>query len=158
MADRYLDILQFFIPHLDLPIVTWLFSFAYRTLSMSKKKTKNKPRPPSNPNSPKRTPSPEPEALANSPPPSITSLTDTNTPKGNRKGNRPDEEAGALTDKVGQAGDALPTSGMSLPGKTQGGTENKESSLNIRIHLNLHAKVRLDLDAQIYGDIVIGLL
>lgn len=32
------------------------------------------------------------------------------------------------------------------------------SSLNIKISLNLHAKVRLDLDAQIYGDITIGLL
>jgi hypothetical protein len=124
---------------------------------MSKKKTKNKPRPPSNPNSPKRTPSPEPEALANSPPPSISSLTD-NIPKGGRKGNRPEEEAGNVTDKVGQVGDALPSNGLSIPGETKGGTEGKEGSLNIRIHLNLHAKVRLDLDAQIYGDIVIGLL
>lgn len=45
-----------------------------------------------------------------------------------------------------------------MPNETKGGTEGKEGSLNIRIHLNLHAKVRLDLDAQIYGDIVIGLL
>jgi hypothetical protein len=30
--------------------------------------------------------------------------------------------------------------------------------LKIKIHLNIHAKVRLDLDAQIYGDVVIGLL
>lgn len=46
---------------------------------------------------------------------------------------------------------------MQIPGVTQGGDE-KEGSLKIKIHLNLHAKVRLDLDAQIYGDVVIGLL
>lgn len=31
-------------------------------------------------------------------------------------------------------------------------------SLNIKIHLDLHAKVKLDLEADLYGDIVIGLL
>ncbi|KAJ5126020.1 hypothetical protein N7448_005329 [Penicillium atrosanguineum] len=103
----------------------------------------------------RHTPSPEPEASANSPPPSISSLTDT-LPKGGRKGNRPEEELGDVTNKVG---DVLPSTGLSMPNETtKGGTEGKEGSLNIRIHLNLHAKVRLDLDAQIYGDIVIGLL
>lgn len=44
--------------------------------------------------------------------------------------------------------------------KAPGLTANKEekSNLKISIHLNLHAKVKLDLDAQLYGDIVIGLL
>ena len=99
-------------------------------------------------------PSPELQAPANSPPPSFSSVTDT-LPKGGRKGNRPEEELGGVTNKVG---DALPSTGLSMPNETKGGTEGKEGSLNIRIHLNLHAKVRLDLDAQIYGDIVIGLL
>jgi hypothetical protein len=36
--------------------------------------------------------------------------------------------------------------------------KNDDGSLNIRIHLDLHAKVRLDLEADLYGDIVIGLL
>ncbi|RHZ46965.1 hypothetical protein CDV55_100478 [Aspergillus turcosus] len=35
--------------------------------------------------------------------------------------------------------------------------DGKRESLNIRIHLNLHAKVKLDLDAQLDGDIIIGL-
>ncbi|KAJ5923599.1 hypothetical protein N7454_008844 [Penicillium verhagenii] len=59
------------------------------------------------------------------------------------------------TDKVGEL--AGPVAGdMKLPGNPL--TEDEKSSLKIKIHLNLHAKVRLDLDAQIYGDIVIGLL
>jgi hypothetical protein len=36
--------------------------------------------------------------------------------------------------------------------------KDDKGSLNIRIHLDLHAKVRLDLEADLYGDIVIGLL
>lgn len=36
--------------------------------------------------------------------------------------------------------------------------EDDKGSLQIKIHLDLHAKVRLDLDADLYGDIVIGLL
>ncbi|KAJ5501854.1 hypothetical protein N7463_004728 [Penicillium fimorum] len=36
--------------------------------------------------------------------------------------------------------------------------DDDKGSLNIKIHLDLHAKVRLDLEADIYGDIVIGLL
>jgi hypothetical protein len=48
---------------------------------------------------------------------------------------------------------------MKIPGVTAGtpGKEEK-NSLQIKIHLNLHAKVRLDLDAKLYGDVVIGLL
>jgi hypothetical protein len=156
MADRYLDnILQFLISHFDLPVVTWFFYFASHSLPMSKKKTKNKPRPPPNPNPPKRTPSPEPQALANSPPPSTNAITDT-LPKGGRKGNRPEEELGNVGNKAGDIAN-LPSSGLTIPGETKGDTEGKES-LKIKIHLNLHAKVRLELDAQIYGDVVIGLL
>ncbi|KAJ5990997.1 hypothetical protein N7522_011204 [Penicillium canescens] len=64
---------------------------------------------------------------------------------------------------VGTAGEAtkelLPNDGMQVPGVTAGtpGKEEK-NSLQIKIHLNLHAKVRLDLDAKLYGDVVIGLL
>ncbi|KAJ5923457.1 hypothetical protein N7454_008702 [Penicillium verhagenii] len=36
--------------------------------------------------------------------------------------------------------------------------EDDKGSLNIKIHLDLHAKVKLDLEADLYGDIVIGLL
>lgn len=36
--------------------------------------------------------------------------------------------------------------------------EDENGSLNIKIHLDLHAKVKLDLEADLYGDIVIGLL
>ncbi|KAJ5661822.1 uncharacterized protein N7477_009438 [Penicillium maclennaniae] len=97
---------------------------------------------------------PELEVPANSPPPSVTSVTDT-LPKGGRKGNRPEEELGGVTNKVG---DALPSTGLTMPNETKGGSEGKEGRLNIKIHLSLYAKVRLDLDAQIYGDIVIGLL
>ncbi|RAH85586.1 hypothetical protein BO86DRAFT_436871 [Aspergillus japonicus CBS 114.51] len=50
----------------------------------------------------------------------------------------------------------VPNSGMKAPGATQ--EEDGKESLRIRIHLNLHAKVKLELDAQLYGDIVIGLL
>lgn len=35
--------------------------------------------------------------------------------------------------------------------------DGKRESLNIRIHLNLYAKVKLDLDAQLDGDIIIWL-
>ncbi|KAJ5216266.1 uncharacterized protein N7498_002673 [Penicillium cinerascens] len=155
MADRYLSILQFLIPHFDLPTVTWFFYFASHSLPMSKRKTKNKPRPPPNPNLPKRTPSPDPQAFTNSPPPSTTAMTDS-LPKGGRKGNRPDEEHSIFGNKGGGIA-TQPSSGLTIPGETLGDTEGKES-LKIKIHLNLHAKVRLDLDAQLYGDIVIGLL
>ena len=35
--------------------------------------------------------------------------------------------------------------------------KDDNGSLNIRIRLDLHAKVKLDLEADLYGDIVIGL-
>ncbi|KAJ5992200.1 hypothetical protein N7451_007924 [Penicillium sp. IBT 35674x] len=40
----------------------------------------------------------------------------------------------------------------------EGKEEDDKGSLQIKIHLDLHAKVRLELDADLYGDIVIGLL
>ena len=78
---------------------------------------------------------------------------------GGRKGNPPDDTVGGIGDA---AQSALPsTGGLSVPGITDTGKKNGEDdkgSLQIKIHLNLHAKVKLELDAQIYGDIVIGLL
>lgn len=89
--------------------------------------------------------------LANLPPlpPSPAPSTQTR-PEGNRK---PGQDP--VSDVAEQAGDL--TGGLQIPGKTVGGDE-KDGSLKIKVHLNLHAKVRLELDAQIYGDIVIGLL
>jgi hypothetical protein len=75
-------------------------------------------------------------------------------------GGRKDRNDDTLLATAGEAAKEIPAnSGMQLPGVTPGtpGKDDK-SSLQIKIHLNLHAKVRLELDAQIYGDIVIGLL
>ncbi|KAJ5217018.1 hypothetical protein N7468_010026 [Penicillium chermesinum] len=67
------------------------------------------------------------------------------------------DEGNGLVPKSGDlTKGALPNSGMEAPGASL--PEDEKSSLKIKIHLNLHAKVRLDLDAQIYGDVVIGLL
>ncbi|RAK82586.1 uncharacterized protein BO72DRAFT_482230 [Aspergillus fijiensis CBS 313.89] len=62
--------------------------------------------------------------------------------------------AAAATNTTSQG--LVPNSGMKAPGPTQ--EEDGKESLRIRIHLNLHAKVKLELDAQLYGDVVIGLL
>jgi hypothetical protein len=54
-----------------------------------------------------------------------------------------------------------PAAARELDKKDKKGNEVKEDdkgSLSIKIHLDLHAKVRLDLEADLYGDIVIGLL
>ncbi|KAJ5756138.1 hypothetical protein N7533_005681 [Penicillium manginii] len=121
---------------------------------MSKgKKPKNKPRPPPAPGSRHETPQHEELDLANLPPLPSSPAT-TTRPEGNRKAGQ--DPVGDATGQAGELADGL-TSGLQIPGKTQGGDE-KDGSLRIKIHLNLHAKVRLDLDAQIYGDIVIGLL
>ncbi|KAF4764536.1 hypothetical protein N7455_003910 [Penicillium solitum] len=79
---------------------------------------------------------------------------------GGRKGsNLADDPVGAVGET---AQGALPsTSGLTVPGVTDTGKkdgEDDKGSLQIKIHLNLHAKIKLELDAQIYGDIVIGLL
>ncbi|KAJ5090196.1 hypothetical protein N7532_008880 [Penicillium argentinense] len=121
---------------------------------MSKgKKQKIKPRPPPAPGSRRAMPLDEELDLANLPPlpPSPAPSTEVRPP-GNRKGNQ-DPASGATE----QAGDLLDNAGLQIPGVTKGG-EEKDGSLKIKIHLNLHAKVRLDLDAKLYGDIVIGLL
>ncbi|KAJ5388188.1 hypothetical protein N7509_010729 [Penicillium cosmopolitanum] len=123
---------------------------------MSKgKKPKNKPRPPPAPGSRRDTPQDEELDLANLPPLPSSPATSTRPDLGNRKPGQQDP----VSDVASQAGDLADdlTGGLQIPGKTQGGDE-KEGSLRIKVHLNLHAKVRLELDAQIYGDIVIGLL
>ncbi|RAH75305.1 uncharacterized protein BO66DRAFT_444968 [Aspergillus aculeatinus CBS 121060] len=66
----------------------------------------------------------------------------------------PPAAAAPATNTISQG--LVPNSGMKAPGPTQ--EEDGKESLRIRIHLNLHAKVKLELDAQLYGDIVIGLL
>lgn len=108
------------------------------------------PSPPATPSSPLL---PGPEAFANSlppsPQPSLTSAATDNLPKGNRK-DKPSEDGKKSSDMV-------PNSGLQVPGAPLH-SDDEKSSLKIKIHLNLHAKVRLDLDAQVYGDVVIGLL
>ncbi|KAJ5657677.1 uncharacterized protein N7484_001326 [Penicillium longicatenatum] len=98
---------------------------------------------------------PEPEPAANSPPLSIPSES---RPIGGRRGKSDDDANG--TTKGGElvAGNTggISNAGLQIPGQLL--NEDEKSALKIKIHLNLHAKVRLDLDAQIYGDVVIGLL
>ncbi|KAJ5979293.1 hypothetical protein N7501_002635 [Penicillium viridicatum] len=78
---------------------------------------------------------------------------------GGRKGNPTDDPVGAIGET---AQGALPSAGgLTIPGVTDTGKkdgEDDKGSLQIKIHLNLHAKIKLELDAQVYGDIVIGLL
>lgn len=85
-------------------------------------------------------------------PPLPDSPTETAPTLGNRQATQPD--TGDLTQ-------GLPNSGLTVPGITDTGKKDDKDdkgSLQIKIHLNLHAKVKLELDAQIYGDVVIGLL
>lgn len=100
---------------------------------------------------------PEPEPAANSPSPS-PSIPSDSRPVGGRRGKSDDDAIG--TPKGGElvAGHTggISNAGLQIPGKLL--NEDEKSALKIKIHLNLHAKVRLDLDAQIYGDVVIGLL
>lgn len=107
---------------------------------------------PSQPPTPSSPLLPGPEALADSPPspqPSAPSAITDNLPKGNRKNKGSDDSE--------KSADLLPNSGLQIPGAPLQ-SDDEKSSLKIKIHLNLHAKVRLDLDAQVYGDVVIGLL
>ncbi|KAJ5653102.1 hypothetical protein N7490_000105 [Penicillium lividum] len=92
------------------------------------------------------------EPLANSPLPPSATTTDAR-PTGGRKGGITDD----ATNQVSNLASEVPNCGLLLPGIPQTSAEDK-SSLKIKIHLNLHAKVKLELDAQIYGDVVIGLL
>lgn len=174
MADKYRDpLLFFYFPQLDSSLFT---RFLSQTLPhpMSKK-PKNKPRPPENPNHNRRTPTPppplpaeapaeaspappaapapaaaapRPEAPANSPAPQPSPITESAPKLGNRKSKSSDEGEKAVD---------VPHSGLQVPGAPLQ-SEDEKSSLKIKIHLNIHAKVRLDLDAQVYGDVVIGLL
>ncbi|KAJ5726757.1 uncharacterized protein N7483_008114 [Penicillium malachiteum] len=116
-----------------------------------KPETKDLPAGPSEPSAGEQ--NPPSEQPANTSPPSAP--TDTR-PTGGRKG-KTDDELSGVTDKVGDVvPGGLPNAGLQIPGAPVG--EEDKSSLKIKIHLNIHAKVRLELDAQIYGDIVIGLL
>ncbi|KAJ5294201.1 hypothetical protein PENANT_c028G07767 [Penicillium antarcticum] len=97
------------------------------------------------------------------------------TGAGNRRGrqNSDDSTASDATDPIqdlvnpqtlAQGDDPLigPSAARALDKKNKKDGDQVEKkndgSLNIRIHLDLHAKVRLDLEADLYGDIVIGLL
>lgn len=94
-------------------------------------------------------PKQQPANTLSSPPSAPTS----NPIQGGRKG----KDEGGLASKAGEvAAGAVPNAGFELPGAPQ--LEEDKSSLKIKIHLNIRAKVRLELDAQIYGDVVIGLL
>ncbi|KAJ6028310.1 hypothetical protein N7540_003886 [Penicillium herquei] len=101
----------------------------------------------------------EPAANILSPPVSIPTEP---RPVGGRR-NKSDDEANGTTrsgelvsGRTGGAG-AISNAGLQIPGKLLNDPDEK-AALKIKVHLNLHAKVRLDLDAQIYGDVVIGLL
>ncbi|CAG8356391.1 unnamed protein product [Penicillium salamii] len=88
------------------------------------------------------------------PPLPHSSITDAGPIQGGRK------DSQEVDDTVGAVGDLAKGSagGLQIPGKTDTGGKDDKGSLQIKIHLNLHAKVKLELDAQVYGDIVIGLL
>lgn len=92
--------------------------------------------------------------------------------KGNRKGRQGSESSSASDDPVASVVDpetlangSGPLIGPSLArnldkrqDEENGVKKDDKGSLNIKIHLDLHAKVKLDLEADLYGDIVIGLL
>lgn len=91
--------------------------------------------------------------------------------KGNRRGRQNSESSTSSSDPIeslvdpetlanGEGQLIGPAAARELDKRSKKNNEEKEDdgSLNIRIHLDLHAKVRLDLDADLYGDIVIGLL
>lgn len=77
-------------------------------------------------------------------------------PAGNRKSKGSDDASIAETPSAPKSTTVPPTGDMMLPGVTPG--QDEKTSLKIKVHLNLHAKVRIDVDAQLYGDIIIGLL
>lgn len=164
MADstRYSNrLLQKVLPYLDKPYTLELGPTShFHPLSMSKpkpRKVKHKPRPPPAPGRRRDPPEPPPPQKSSTDNSSSPSTPTDQRPQGNRKG-KTEDEAGGVANKVGEVvPGALPNSGMQVPGATLPEDEEK-SSLKIKIHLNIHAKVRLDLDAQIYGDVVIGLL
>ncbi|KAJ5933811.1 hypothetical protein N7454_006140 [Penicillium verhagenii] len=104
-------------------------------------------------------PESEPELTADNNSP-LSSMPSESRPVGCRRG-KSDEDANGtrrgselVAGKSGIGG--ISTAGLQIPGELL--NEDEKSALKIKIHLNLHAKVRLDLDAQIYGDVVIGLM
>ncbi|KAJ5727515.1 hypothetical protein N7493_005335 [Penicillium malachiteum] len=114
---------------------------------------------PANPPTYEASDSKEPAANNLSPPVSIPTEP---RPVGGRR-NKSDDEANGTTrggelvaGRTGGAG-AISNAGLQIPGKLLNDPDEK-AALKVKVHLNLHAKVRLDLDAQIYGDVVIGLL
>jgi len=74
---------------------------------------------------------------------------------GNRHGTQDlDETAGEVGSLAKGSASGLKPSDVTDTGKK----EDDKGSLQIKIHLDLHAQVKLELDARVYGDIVIGLL
>ncbi|KAJ5298862.1 uncharacterized protein N7443_006982 [Penicillium atrosanguineum] len=91
--------------------------------------------------------------------------------KGNRRGRQGSESSSSSNDPIDNLVDLdTMANGGQLIGpaaareldkrndKDKEVKKNDNGSLNIKIHLDLHAKVKLDLEADLYGDIVIGLL
>ncbi|KAJ5102653.1 hypothetical protein N7532_003182 [Penicillium argentinense] len=92
--------------------------------------------------------------------------------KGNRRGRQGSESSSSSTDPIeslvdpetlanGEGQLIGPAAARELDKKNKKHEEvekDDKGSLNIKIHLDLHAKVKLDLEADLYGDIVIGLL
>lgn len=93
--------------------------------------------------------------------------------KGNRRGRQGSESSSSSNDPIeslvdpetlanGEGQLIGPAAARELDKKNNKDQELKKKedngSLNIKIHLDLHAKVKLDLEADLYGDIVIGLL
>lgn len=97
----------------------------------------------------------EPATNTSSP---VVSIPSEARPVGGRRNKSEDETNGPTRGQLvpGGAG-SISSAGLQMPGKLLNDPEEK-GALKIKVHLNLHAKVRLDLDAQIYGDVVIGLL
>ncbi|KAJ5768997.1 hypothetical protein N7520_003556 [Penicillium odoratum] len=91
------------------------------------------------------------------------------TGRGNRRGRQSSESSTSSSDPLenlvnpetlANGGGELMTPAIAreLDKKKKKDDEDDKGSLQIKIHLDLHAKIRLDLDADLYGDIVIGLL
>ncbi|KAJ5579075.1 hypothetical protein N7450_007942 [Penicillium hetheringtonii] len=82
-------------------------------------------------------------------------------PVGGRRGKSSDDDTNGAATRGGELvhgrEGAISSAGLQMPGQLLNDPDEK-GALKIKVHLNLHAKVRLDLDAQIYGDVVIGLL
>jgi hypothetical protein len=92
--------------------------------------------------------------------------------KGNRRGRQSSESSSSSNDPIeslvdpetlanGEGQLIGPAAARELDKKNKKKNEvekDDNGSLSIKIHLDLHAKVKLDLEADLYGDVVIGLL